>query len=180
MQERGPVAALSRRAEPSRSITARGGKPRRLGTTILVGGAVLVVDQVTKSLALSGLRHRVHLLGPLGLGLTFNRGAAFSLFAGSTGVVVVVAVVLVGVLGVLAWRRSAGFQAAVGLVLGGAISNLADRAFRSHHGAVVDFITLSHWPTFNVADACITVGVIVAVVLSLSPRWRGAHLPAQR
>ena len=46
----------------------------------------------------------------------------------------------------------------LGLVLGGALGNLADRAFRGHHGDVVDFITLTHWPTFNVADACITVG----------------------
>ncbi|HUA94033.1 MAG TPA: signal peptidase II, partial [Acidimicrobiales bacterium] len=54
---------------------------------------------------------------------------------------------------------------AVGLVLGGALGNLSDRAFRGHHGDVVDFVTLTHWPTFNVADACITVGVVLLVVL---------------
>ena len=62
-----------------------------------------------------------------------------------------------------------GVALALGLILGGALGNLADRAFRRHHGSVVDFITLSHWPTFNVADSCITVGVVVLVVLLAGP-----------
>ncbi len=47
---------------------------------------------------------------------------------------------------------------AVGLILGGAVGNLADRLFRGHHGAVVDFLYSGFWPTFNVADTCIVVG----------------------
>ena len=51
---------------------------------------------------------------------------------------------------------------AVALVLGGALGNLADRAFRDGQGflggAVIDFIDLQWWPVFNVADAAITVG----------------------
>ena len=46
-----------------------------------------------------------------------------------------------------------------------------------HHGAVVDYVTLSHWPTFNVADACITVGVVVlAISVVVGPR-RGPGRP---
>jgi signal peptidase II len=72
------------------------------------------------------------------------------------------------VLSWLAWRaRSAGVALSVGLVLGGKLGNLCDRVFRSHHGSVVDFITLTHWPTFNVADACITIGGISLVVAQL-------------
>ena len=58
---------------------------------------------------------------------------------------------------------------AFGLILGGALGNLSDRLFRGHHGAVVDFITFTHWPTFNVADSSITIGVVLVVVLSLAP-----------
>jgi signal peptidase II len=54
---------------------------------------------------------------------------------------------------------------ALGLLAGGAVSNLADRFFRHHHGGVVDFIQLvSWWATFNVADAAITVGALTLVV----------------
>ncbi|MHB8592994.1 MAG: signal peptidase II, partial [Acidimicrobiales bacterium] len=54
--------------------------------------------------------------------------------------------------------------AAIGLIVGGAIGNLADRLLRGHNGSVVDFIALHFWPTFNVADSCIVVGVLVAAV----------------
>jgi signal peptidase II len=50
-------------------------------------------------------------------------------------------------------------------VIGGALGNLSDRVFRSHHGAVVDFIALHFWPTFNVADSCVVVGSILLVLL---------------
>lgn len=145
-------------------------RARRLLLTGGVAAVVVVADQVTTSLAEDRLHGPVHLLGPLGLALGYNSGSAFSLFTGAPAVVGAVALVLVAVLVWLAWTaRTAAVAAAVGLVLGGALGNLADRAFRGHHGDVVDFITLSHWPTFNVADACITVGVVVLVVLF----WRG-------
>ena len=162
MQERGTVAALT---------TAR---PRRLLLTAGVVVAVVAIDQSTKSLVESDLHHPVHLVGPLGLALGYNSGSAFSLFTGASAVLAAVSLVLVGVLVWLAWRaRSAAMGVAVGLVLGGALGNLSDRAFRGHHGDVVDFITLTHWPTFNVADACITVGVVLLVVLY----WRGPAPP---
>jgi hypothetical protein len=70
---------------------------------------------------------------------------------------------------------------ALGLLAGGAVSNLADRFFRHHHGGVVDFIQLvSWWATFNVADAAITVGALtLAVSLVLSPGGRRASGPAR-
>lgn len=154
MQERGTVAALT---------TAR---RRRLLLTAGVVVAVVAIDQSTKSLAASDLHHPVHLVGPFGLALRYNSGSAFSLFTGAPAVLAAVSLVLVGILVWLAWRaQSAAMAVAVGLVLGGALGNLADRAFRGHRGEVVDFVTLTHWPTFNVADACITVGVVLLVVL---------------
>ena len=57
-----------------------------------------------------------------------------------------------------------------GLIAGGAIGNLADRAFRGDdgflHGAVVDFIDVQWWPVFNIADACIVVGAVLLVLSS--------------
>jgi signal peptidase II len=131
--------------------------------------AVLVIaaDQVTKSLAEAHLRGPVHLWGPFGFALTYNTGSSFSLFSGRTLPLVIIDVVLVVAIGAFAWRSRGRFMAlAIGLVLGGALGNLSDRAFRGHHGAVVDFVTLTHWPTFNVADACITTGVILGALLS--------------
>ena len=96
------------------------------------------------------------------MALQFNSGLAFSLFTGRATLVTVLLGVGVVVLAVLVARvRTMPQAVGGGLVLGGGLGNLSERVVSDHHGLVADFITLSHWPTFNVADACITVGVIV-------------------
>lgn len=144
-----------------------------------MAAVVVLVDQLTKWLAVSGLHGPRHVIGPFGLALGYNSGSAFSLFTSQPVALSFIALALVAVLVLLAWRTQRLLTAvALGLVLGGALGNLADRAFRSHHGSVVDFITLSHWPTFNVADACITVGLVLAVIGALWPHGRsGAARP---
>ena len=80
-----------------------------------------------------------------------------------------------GVVGFLLWQgRSVSTRVgavALGLVLGGAIGNLVDRALRDGggflQGAVVDFIDLQWWPVFNVADSCVVIGAILLVVVTL-------------
>jgi len=67
--------------------------------------------------------------------------------------------------------RSTALAVALGLVVGGALGNLTDRVVRHHGGAVVDFIALHFWPTFNVADSCIVVGGILAALLL----WRAGR-----
>ncbi len=154
LQERRTVAPLSR-AHLRCPLVAAG-----------VAAAVVAADLVSKSLAEAHLHQPVHLLGPLGLDLGSNSGSAFSLFTGNAAALAVVAVVLVAVLGFLALRtRRVAVAVGLGLVLGGAVGNLADRLVRGHHGDVVDFVTLTHWPTFNVADSAITVGVVLLLVL---------------
>lgn len=129
--------------------------------TLAVALVVVVVDQVTTSWVELDLHQPRHVVGPFGLGISYNTGSAFSFFTGQAAVLTLVALALVGLLLVLAWRvHSLSAALAVGLVLGGALGNLGDRLFRGHHGAVVDFITLRFWPTFNVADACIVIGVV--------------------
>ena len=142
------------------------------GLLLFVAAAVVVLDQLSKSWALHDLSDfgRRHVIGPVYLTLTFNRGAAFSLGAGASPIIEAVAIALV--VGVIVLSRRAargGANIAVivglGLLLGGALSNLGDRLFRHYHGAVVDFIQLvSWWPTFNVADASITVGAVTVVI----------------
>lgn len=151
-------------------------------TTAVLVAAVVAADQSTKTWALDHLQPPAsvhHVVGPLALILTFNSGAAFGLGTGITPVLEVVAALLVVGLVVLsrrARRRGALMVVGTGLLLGGAVSNLAGRLFRDHGGAVVDFVSIAHvgdhnwWPIFNVADACITVGaVILALALSRAP-----------
>jgi signal peptidase II len=167
VQERRSVTSLTR-AAPSLSLARRRGESHWVNLALGGGIAALVVatDQLTKSWALDRLAHGpIHVLGPLDLVLSFNTGASFSLFTGATVWLALIATVLVVVLAVFVWRSpTRGRAAALGLVLGGALGNLADRALRGHHGAVIDFIALHFWPTFNVADSCIVVGGAFIVV----------------
>jgi signal peptidase II len=131
-----------------------------------VAAVVVLADQLTKSWAVSRLSHGpIHVAGPLDFELQRNTGSAFSLFQGEAAVLVVVALILVGALLVMARRApTAGRAVVFGLILGGALGNLADRLFRGDNGAVIDFVALHVWPTFNVADSCIVVGCVLLVV----------------
>jgi signal peptidase II len=152
VQERGPVAPLTR--------------PRVLAFAI--AAVVLVADLVTTSLAVDHLHDIRHVWGPFGLALTFNSGFAFSLFSGRAAAVTVLLCIGVVVLAVVVARVSTiPLAIGGGLVLGGALGNLAERLFGGHGGQVPDFITLTHWPTFNVADACVSVGIVVVIVALL-------------
>ncbi len=149
MQERGPVPALTR--------------PRVLAFAIAV--VVVVADRITTTLAVDHVHGVTHLWGPLGLALTFNSGFAFSLFSGrATAVTVLLCIGIVVLAVVVAQVRTVPLAIGAGLVLGGALGNLSERIAGGHGGQVPDFITLDYWPTFNLADACVTVGVIIVVV----------------
>ena len=140
--------------------------PAKLAAAVGVVAAVVLADQLTKWWAVDRLASGpVHVLWRLDLSLSVNTGSAFSLFQGATGILIVVAVVLVSVLLVLVWRApTLGRAAILGLILGGALGNLADRFFRDLHGGVVDFVDFHFFPSFNVADSCITVGCILLVI----------------
>lgn len=133
---------------------------------LAVAGPVILLDQVTKSLAESRLADDVvHVVGPLQLALAYNRGMAFGVGEGIAPSLVAVAVL--GVLFVLFKKQELLRGPAVigiGLVLGGALGNLCDRLFRGRGGAVVDFIDLGWWPIFNLADAAVVVGAITLVL----------------
>jgi signal peptidase II len=126
--------------------------------------AVVVADRVITTVVEHHLHGVVHVWGPFGLALQFNSGLAFSLFTGRATLVTVLLAAGVVILGVLVARvRTMTLAIGGGLVLGGGVGNLSERVVSGHHGLVADYITLSHWPTFNVADACITVGIVIVV-----------------
>lgn len=134
----------------------------------------VALDQLTKHWALGALDDGpIDLVGSLRLKLTFNDGAAFSLGGGRTTAVALLAVVVSAVIvrmGLRAERRPAAVG--LGIVLGGALGNLTDRAFRAGGGFlgghVVDFIDVQWWPVFNVADVSLWVGIAVLFLAS----WR--------
>jgi signal peptidase II len=147
---------------------------RRRELILVIAAAVVALDQVTKTWALHHTVRPRHLVWTLRLALTFNSGAAFGLGQGSTallaGGAIVLVVVLLG-LGRRASRTATTMSVvAMGLLLGGALGNLADRLIRDHHGAVIDFIDLQWWPVFNVADASITIGALLLVLNGFTRR----------
>ncbi len=151
----------------------RAGRTRHWGLILAVAATVIAVDQLTKWWALHALStHTIHVVWTLRLNLTRNTGAAFSMAGGRGAVVGLAALVVVGV---VVWQ-GAGVSdrlgaVAVGLVLGGALGNLIDRAFRGGGGflggAVVDFIDFQWWPIFNVADSCVVIGAILLILVTV-------------
>jgi signal peptidase II len=143
---------------------------------VLAGTALLGIglDQATKALMVATREGKppVRLIGQvLTLNLSRNPGAAFSFAPAATvlftGMAVAVAVLIVTKVPLL---RSAGWAAALGLLLAGAVGNLCDRLLRAPgvgRGAVVDFISLQHFADFNIADSCLTCGAVLAILLSL-------------
>ena len=139
-----------------------------------VAAFVLAADAISKAIVVAQLSHHppVRLLGGLlTLRLIRNSGAAFSLGTSLTLVFTAIAVgVIIFILRTARRLRSLPWAITLGLLLGGATGNLADRIFRAPgplHGDVVDWIQLPHWPVFNLADSAIVCGGVLAVLLAV-------------
>ena len=133
---------------------------------------VVAADQATKALVRANveLGDRDGVLPGIELVHVRNRGVAFGLFA--DGGLVLVAIGVASVIALLAFFATHSRRPLVwlptGLLLGGAAGNLIDR---TRQGFVTDFIDLPLWPAFNVADSCITIGVLsLLYVLEGPPR----------
>ncbi len=138
--------------------------PRRLRAG-LIAGVVLASDQLTKLWARTELaRSDVDVIpGFLRFHLTENSGSAFSMFQGYGSWLGSVALLACGGIIVMVERTQNRFElAGFSLVLGGALGNVADRFLHGPglSGSVTDFIDFSFWPSFNVADSAITIGVV--------------------
>jgi signal peptidase II len=139
-------------------VSGESGRAWRLAVALC--GVVVALDQGTKAVVESNLfpGEDVDMLGPLTLTNTHNQGIAFGLAGGSGDGIIVLTLGALGLLLVLFARtaRVRGMWLAIGLVVGGALGNLADRV---RVDAVTDFIDFPGWPAFNLADIAITAGV---------------------
>jgi signal peptidase II len=128
---------------------------------LATAGLVVTVDQATKQWAINRVERGEELEIFFGLDLTNarNTGVAFGAFEGGGVIVaVLIGLSLALLVGYFALNRERPWLwLPVGLLLGGALGNLADRA---RIGAVIDFIDPIAWPAFNVADSCIVIGVL--------------------
>lgn len=137
-----------------------------LGTAL----ALFVVDQLTKLAVVAAIPHRsrVEVLGDfVWLWHVRNEGAAFSLLQGQLWLFVAVSIFAIGL---VAWfhrsfaARSLWLHALLGVILAGTLGNLSDRL---RLGYVTDFVSVGigevRFPTFNVADSAVVVGIIILV-----------------
>jgi signal peptidase II len=137
-----------------------------------VAAAVVAVDQLAKALVRGGIEAggREDIVAGIRIVNVRNSGIAFG-FLADGGAVLVVGTALALLALVFFFATHTGRRLVwlpTGLLLGGAIGNLIDRA---REGSVTDFIKFPHFPAFNVADMAITFGVLVLVyVLEMSPR----------
>jgi signal peptidase II len=134
-------------------------------------GVVVALDQATKQIAVNSLRRGESVNVFLGIDITNTRntGVAFGALQGGG--------LLVGLLIGLSLGALVGYFVLhadrpllwlpVGMLLGGALGNLADRA---REGAVIDFIDPVLWPAFNLADASIVIGVLMLLWVLEGPR----------
>jgi len=147
---------------------------------VAVAAVIFIADQATKAAVISGigLHERVPVVDDLvQLWHVQNSGAAFSLFQGGTLLFLVVTVVALGMIVYFHRQfrgRSPWLQALLGVILGGTAGNLVDRV---RLGYVTDFVSVGvgelRWPTFNVADSSIVVGIgLLVAYLVLTDRRR--------
>jgi len=138
-----------------------------LARATAVVGLTVLADQVTKAIAVASLERGEHVNVFLGLDMTYvrNEGVAFgALSGGGPLLVTLITLALAGLVAYFVANSNVPLLwLPVGLILGGALGNLADRA---RDGAVADFIDPIAWPAFNLADAAIVVGVLGLVYVA--------------
>lgn len=144
---------------------------RKLGVSI--AAIAIIADYVSKKAAFGLYNNPIEVIpGLFNLKLAFNTGVSFSLFAGSDiqymPYILAAINIIAGIL-FLFWMHSKNhtklYNLGLGMMLGGAIGNAVDRFL---YGAVVDFLDIFyanyHFPTFNIADSAITVGVTLLIL----------------
>jgi signal peptidase II len=142
-----------------------------------LAAAVVAADQATKAVVRANvdLGSRDGVFPGVELVHVRNRGVAFGLFTDGGALLIIIGVVAVSALLIFfaTHSRRPLVWLPTGLLLGGAAGNLIDRVQR---GYVTDFIDLPAWPAFNLADVCITLGVLsLLYVLEGPPRHADPH-----
>ena len=133
---------------------------------VLPAFLVLLVDQITKSIAVSKLdpSEPIRLFWTLQLNIIRNPGASFSIGKSITPLIAAVAILASIIIGYLGLKETTlKLKSLYGVVLGGVLGNVMDRIFRKGDGflsgEVVDFIDFQWWPIFNFADMALVIGL---------------------
>ena len=150
-----------------RPLGARSSQWLGLGS---IAVTALLADQLTKQLVSStlALYDEVHVVGPFSIHHVENSGIAFGLFSSATAVVTALTALAVGWMLVFFARSGARhpiLPTALGLLIGGSVSNLIDRI---RLGRVTDFLDFRYWPAFNLADSFIVLGVALLLLAMAS------------
>lgn len=180
-----PAEAAAEGVEESLSgREIRKSSPRALGVALAVAALGLILDQVTKMLAIAQLTpgSRVPLIADvLSLLLVRNPGAAFSIGSGAAWVFTVIgALAAAAIIGVAVRLRGIRWGIALGLILGGAVGNLADRLLKPPsfgQGHVTDFIAYGDLFIGNIADILVVSGVLLCLIFVVSGRQLKPHAP---
>jgi signal peptidase II len=150
-----------------------GERARGAALALATAGVVVAIDQATKQLAIASVDRGASENVFFGIDITNSRnsGVAFGAFEGGGLLVgLLIGVSLTMLLAYFAFHAATpGLWLPVGLLVGGALGNLADRA---REGAVIDFIDPSFWPVFNLADTAIVFGVLGLLYVVEGPRKR--------
>lgn len=148
----------------------------------LPAALVVALDQLTKQLFWRNGQNYDIINGYFHITLVKNAGAAFGVFQGGRLffiVASVVAVVLISWVALRLPREDKLRRLFLGLILGGAIGNLIDRAL---HGEVIDFLQIGisghFWPVFNVADMAVTIGAVLLVLVAMRSPGTRTESPA--
>jgi signal peptidase II len=146
---------------------------RGAARALATAGVVVALDQATKQIVVSSLGRGESAKVFIGLDITNTRntGVAFGAFQGGGALVgVMIGLALALLLGYFAMNAATPLLwLPVGMLVGGALGNLADRA---REGAVIDFIDPVAWPAFNLADASIVLGVVALLYVVEGARGR--------
>lgn len=140
---------------------------------LIVAAIAVVIDQVTKAMVINAFgpsedgKYTVIIPNVLDFRHDQNTGSAFSLFQGRSTFLLLIGLIVIGIL--VFYYRSLPqgnplLRIAVGAVLGGAVGNIIDRVRLGH---VTDWFHIAHYPTFNFADSCITVGMLTLAIYFL-------------
>lgn len=147
-----------------------------VGIMAIIMIVALIIDQLTKTIVLRSMQPGVpvYLIGDwFRFNLVFNPGAAFSMGTNMTWVFTIIQISFVLIISFSARKVEHPVQAvALALIAGGAAGNGADRLFREPGffiGHVVDFISIGSFAIFNIADSCITIGVVLLMMYLMKP-----------
>jgi signal peptidase II len=175
------LASVPRRTTREQGVAPAPGAKSRAHVwawAIALTGAVVAADQAAKQLVMSRIEpgDPVELVFGIQLSNVQNKGVAFGLLAGGEGLVLALTLTaLAALVTYFAFNPTRpDLWLAVGLLSGGALGNLADRV---RSGAVIDFIDIPLWPTFNLADVAIVAGVAALVLILSHPAPAAVEAP---